>query len=233
MVTEITVGASRPIRAPKLILALFREKFAALGDEIDAGFGFDMARLSVTASAPTDAAQIDLSGEAAAEADVDGLLDRIGARLGSDSVRSIALRESHVPERAEILLSRDQIGTALKHREAGVSIPRPLRLFAHPEPVEVTAEVPDSPPVAFRWRRVLYRIARAEGPERIADEWWHANGHTRDYFRIEDTDGHRFWLYRDGLYAREGRDAALVSARGLRVTRSFGSSRENETRSIA
>jgi protein ImuB len=203
VVTEIAVGAGRPIRAPKLILALFREKFAALGDDLDAGFGFDMARLSVTASAPADAAQIDLTGEAAAEADVDGLLDRIGARLGTESVRTIALRESHIPERAAILVSQEGSVASRRDPDADTFISRPLRLFAHPEPVEATAEVPDGPPVHFRWRRVLYRVARAEGPERIAAEWWQMDGLTRDYFRVEDSEGHRFWLYRDGLYARE------------------------------
>ena len=55
----------------------------------------------------------------------------------------------------------------------------------------------------FRWRRVLYRIARAEGPERIAAEWWRDDELTRDYFRVEDAEGHRFWLFREGLYGRE------------------------------
>ncbi len=83
---------------------------------------------------------------------------------------------------------------------------RPLRLFARPEPVEVLAEVPEGPPLRFRWRRVLHDVARAEGPERIAAEWWrpqdpsHA---TRDYFRVEDAEGRRYWLFREGLYDRE------------------------------
>ncbi len=82
---------------------------------------------------------------------------------------------------------------------------RPLRLFPRPEPVEAVAGVPDGPPVRFRWRKVAYVVARAEGPERIAAEWWHggAVGPTRDYFRVEDTDGRRFWLFREGLYERE------------------------------
>ncbi|MGX1307645.1 protein ImuB [Amorphus suaedae] len=82
---------------------------------------------------------------------------------------------------------------------------RPLRLFPRPEPIETVAAVPDGPPVRFRWRKLAYVVARAEGPERIAAEWWHggAIGPTRDYFRVEDTDGRRFWLFREGLYARE------------------------------
>ncbi len=83
---------------------------------------------------------------------------------------------------------------------------RPVRLFGRPEPVEAVAEVPDGPPARFRWRRVLHEVAAAEGPERIAMEWWRdADGRalTRDYFRVESRDGLRVWLYREGLYGRE------------------------------
>jgi protein ImuB len=83
---------------------------------------------------------------------------------------------------------------------------RPLRLFARPEPVEVIAEVPEGPPLRFRWRRVMHEVTRAEGPERIAPEWWRAEDDgrmTRDYFRVESADGRRYWLFREGLYGRE------------------------------
>jgi protein ImuB len=81
---------------------------------------------------------------------------------------------------------------------------RPLRLFARPEPIEALAEVPDGPPLRFRWRRVLHDVAAIEGPERIAAPWWrHADMPTRDYFRAEDSEGRRFWLYREGLWGRE------------------------------
>ena len=81
-----------------------------------------------------------------------------------------------------------------------------MRLFGRPEPVEAIAEVPDGPPARFRWRRVLHEVAVAEGPERIAMEWWRdADGQvlTRDYFRVESREGLRVWLYREGLYGRE------------------------------
>jgi protein ImuB len=87
--------------------------------------------------------------------------------------------------------------------EAGAPA-RPLRLFARPEPIEALAEVPDGPPLRFRWRRVLHDVAAIEGPERIAAPWWrHAGAPTRDYFRAEDSEGRRFWLYREGLWGRE------------------------------
>src|SRR5690606_4540027 len=80
---------------------------------------------------------------------------------------------------------------------------RPLRLLTQPEPIEVIAALPDSPPRQFRWRRLLHRVVRAEGPERISPEWWLgdprlAGEGDRDYFRVEDEDGRRFWLYRSG-----------------------------------
>ena len=203
-VMRIVVGTTRPIRAPKLILALFREKFAALGDEIDAGFGFDMARLSVTVSAAVDAAQGDLSGEINATDSIDALIDRIGARLGEESVAAIVSRATHIPERAEGLATAAAATGRSTAPIQPADTPRPLRLFAHPEPVVATAEVPDGPPVQFRWRRAIYHVARAEGPERIAAEWWNTTGPTRDYFRVEDEAGRRFWLYRDGLFSETG-----------------------------
>ena len=74
------------------------------------------------------------------------------------------------------------------------------------EPAEVTALVPEGPPRRFRWRGVTHGVALAQGPERIAGEWWRdADGHalTRDYFRVESREGLRVWLYREGLYGRE------------------------------
>jgi protein ImuB len=82
---------------------------------------------------------------------------------------------------------------------------RPLYLFDPPLPIETLAEVPEGPPLLFRWRRVRHVVARAEGPERIAPEWWRRgeDSLTRDYYRVEDSEGRRFWLFREGLYERE------------------------------
>jgi protein ImuB len=83
---------------------------------------------------------------------------------------------------------------------------RPVRLFQRPEPIEAIAEVPDGPPVRFRWRRVLHEVATVEGPERIAMEWWRddrGNPLTRDYFRVQSRGGARMWVYREGLFGRE------------------------------
>ena len=200
------------MRAPRLILDLFREKFAGLGEEIDAGFGFDMIRLSVPVSAAAAPAQVDLAGDAVGEADLDRLIDRIGARLGPERVSRIAGRQPH-PGTGAALRSRRHGRTIAPGGVARVRSPASrstARSASSPGPSRSRrlAAVPDGPPLHFRWRRALYEVARAEGPERIAAEWWREDGLTRDYFRVEDTAGHRFWLFRDGLYGRETRPRA-------------------------
>ena len=145
------------------------------------------------------------AGEAEAEAAVDRLADRLGSRLGAGNVVRFVARASFLPERAVAACAPGADAAA------GGGVPwlrgraRPLCLFLRPEPVAAVAPVPDGPPVLFRWRRRLHRVAWAEGPERLGPEWWRealaaAPARTRDYFRVEDGDGRRFWLYRDGLY---------------------------------
>jgi protein ImuB len=82
---------------------------------------------------------------------------------------------------------------------------RPLRLLERPEPVEAVALMPDGPPLRFRWRRALHELVAFEGPERIAPQWWSApqEARTRDYFYVEDREGLRFWLFREGIAGRE------------------------------
>lgn len=215
-VSRIAVGTSRPLREPLLIQRLFHERLAALEQDIDAGYGFDLVRLSVLSAAAFDMQQADLTGEAEDDgADIALFADRIRARLGDGAVLQPVAVDSHLPERAVATLpftEAPQRTTPPKKPErmkapATIFRPeRPIRLFRSPEPIEVPAtELPEGPPMNFRWRRALYRVARAEGPERIAPEWWRQqqdqeDALTRDYFRIEDSDGRRYWLYRQGLY---------------------------------
>jgi protein ImuB len=129
-----------------------------------------------------------------------GLVDRLGARFGLGRVFRQLPVESHLPERAAGRVPA--LGPA-GHSPWRRGRPRPLRLFARPEAIEAVALLPDHPPARFRWRRVQHQVVRAEGPERIAPEWWRddpdrAEAPARDYFRVEDAAGHRYWLYRAG-----------------------------------
>jgi protein ImuB len=142
------------------------------------------------------------------------LVDRLGNRLGLANLCRLEPRESHLPERAvELRPALEENGKSPARWPVGP--PRPIRLLASPEPIEATAPVPDDPPVLFRWRRLLHRVRRADGPERVAGEWWRAADPAahlgdpddiRDYYRVEDEAGRRFWLYRAGLF-RPGRPA--------------------------
>nr|WP_279327364.1 DUF6504 family protein [Chelativorans petroleitrophicus] len=205
------VRATLPLREPNLIRRLFRERFSASRDEIDAGYGFELVRLSVLKASPFTVVQTDLAGDGmVAEESLALFADRVRARLGEHVLMRPVPVESHIPERAVRMLPFAAGGKAALPEAAvpagGTSgVPeRPIRLFLHPEPIEVAAaEVPDGPPLNFRWRRAIYNVSRAQGPERIAPEWWHddqEDAPTRDYFRVEDTEGRRFWLYRQGLY---------------------------------
>jgi len=225
---RLDAGTSRPERDPQIITRLFRERFAALHDEFDAGYGFETIRLcAVACETFKEKEPVFLAGDhhhGNAQMLAEELIDRLAARLGSANILRGRLENTHLPEDAETnetvhdclqegrshakssgrdAISQNQSEPLTGHVSA--SAIRPLRLFDRPEPVEAIAESPEGPPIRFRWRKVLHRVVRVEGPERIADNWW-AKQHprdTRDYFRIEDEEGRRYWLFREGLYGRE------------------------------
>jgi protein ImuB len=244
-VKRIAAGTSRPTRDVAAIRALFVERLAALGDELDPGFGFDLARLSVLVAEACPDEQIGLGG-GEDQPELDRLVDRLSARLGRRRVSRLVAQDSHIPELAAAALpaqavagaaepgscecparaliewprwplaslasaARAELGWDALRRfrvDAG-SGPRPLRLLAKPEPIEAIAVVPDGPPLRFRWRRALHEVIAAEGPERIEGAWWNEQGGpARDYFRVEDKAGLRFWLFRAGLYRDTARGRA-------------------------
>ena len=209
---RIRVAAGRPLNEARAMARLFVERLAGgAEEEIDAGFGVDLMRLACLIAEPLAPVQSgwERAEEAERAARLGDLLDALSARLGARRVTRQALIEAHVPEQA-VAASPATLGAARGQGEGSASIlfadapTRPLRLFERPEPIETLAEVPDGPPLRFRWRRVLHEVAAIEGPERIAAPWWRRrDAPTRDYFRAEDTFGRRFWLYREGLYGRE------------------------------
>jgi len=211
-VRRIRVGAGRPLNEARAIVRLFAERIAGgAEDEIDAGFGIDLMRLSCLSAEPLAPSQREWerAHEAERAEKLADLLDRLSARLGARRVTRQRLVEAHVPEHA-VVAEPAVLGEARKLEDLVDLAPvseaptRPLRLFERPEPIEALAEIPDGPPLKFRWRRMLHEVAAIEGPERIAAPWWrNAGAPTRDYFRAEDSLGRRYWLFREGLYGRE------------------------------
>jgi protein ImuB len=208
-VRTLAVETGRPTRDPADIMRLMRERIEGLGDPIDPGFGFDLIRLDVPVIEQLSAAQIGLEGEVAKDAEAALLVDRLSTRLGRQRVRKFVPADTHIPEQAQLALPAVEVRAPAAWPVSAPGEPpaRPLHLFDPPQPIEVIAEVPDGPPHRFRWRRVFHEVRRFEGPERIASEWWRRKdgavdraGLTRDYYRVEDARGRRFWIFRHGLY---------------------------------
>ncbi|QQN74148.1 DUF6504 family protein [Croceicoccus sp. YJ47] len=183
------------------VCRLFTEKL----DGIDAGFGIEMVRLTASWAEPLDFNQADLDTAAQEHGtSLAACVDRLTTRLGADAVRRPVPRASHVPERCvrwQAPLAPQPAAQAEMAFHA-----RPLKLLDRAEQIAVVYETPDGLPRRFRWRGELHEVARAEGPERIAPEWWRERStvRLRDYYRIEDSAGRRYWLYRDGI-AGDGR----------------------------
>ncbi len=211
-VRRIRVGAGRPLNEARAITRLFAERVAGgAEDEIDAGFGVDLMRLSCLTAEPLTPSQheFERAFEAERARELADLLDRLSARLGPRRVTRQSLADAHLPEQSVVAAPAVMGEMRARAGESAICVSReapsrPLRLFERPEPIETLAEVPDGPPLRFRWRRVLHEVAAIEGPERIAPPWWRRQGApTRDYFRAEDFSGRRYWLYREGIYGRE------------------------------
>lgn len=198
-IEEAAIGTAQPSRDARHLWRLFAERLPAL----DPGFGVE--DMVVTATVAQKLAPLQLgfqgngkTGPRSDATDLAMLVDRLANRLGPHAVARPVPYESHIPERAVHFLP------ALYNSAATVAWdgekPRPVRLLPRPEPIEAVALLPDEPPFLFRWRRLAHRVRRADGPERIAGEWWRERVEPRDYYRVEDEEGRRFWLYRLGLY---------------------------------
>ncbi len=197
-----SVRAAMPLRDARRLAALFAPKL----DSVDPGFGIEIVTLTARRTEFLTPAQTDFERTQAEAADIAPLVDRFVNRFGAERVWRAAVQESHVPERAVARVAPlTQDGGARWAEDQ----PRPVRLFARPLPIEAMAVAPDDPPFLFRWQGRTHRVRMAEGPERIAAEWWRKAwddneiDRVRDYYRVEDESGARFWVFRTGFYGGE------------------------------
>ncbi len=219
-----SVSTAIASREPKHFQRLLSDKVAAL----DAEFGFDAFALVADWTEELSAVQESLVEEPSGERDLARLVDRLTVKLGRRAVQRPQPYESHLPERAskwvaavssslscndkeaqrskkprlEWAWSRPRHHLALHQgHAAGDLLNRPQRLLDRPEAIDVIYATPEGMPRRFVWRRAMHDIARVEGPERIAPEWWRQPSSTRlrDYYRVEDAEGRRYWIYREGV----------------------------------
>ncbi|MEO6255403.1 MAG: DUF6504 family protein [Sphingomicrobium sp.] len=200
-----SVATSIPSREPKHLQRLLADQVGAL----DAEYGFDGFGLEASWTEPLGGAQESLVEEPSGTRDIARLIDRLSVKLGPERVRRPRPRESHLPEVASgwsPALDDRPAPDPCRMREGRM---RPQRLLDQPEAIAVVYATPEGVPRRFVWRRAVHDIARVEGPERIAPEWWRApsNSRLRDYYRVEDSAGRRFWIYREGVIG-DGRGGA-------------------------
>jgi len=191
-VAMASVATAIASREPKHLQRLLADKAAALNPE----FGFDAFALTADWTEELDAAQESLVEEPSGERELARLVDRLTVKLGPKRVRRPQAEESHLPERASGWIP------ALVKAEP-IELPqaqRPQRLLDRAEAIDVIYATPEGMPRRFVWRRAVHDIARVEGPERIAPEWWRqpSSARLRDYYRVEDSSGRRYWIYREG-----------------------------------
>jgi protein ImuB len=207
--TEISFQMARASAERKHIGRVLKEKLARLEGRFDPSLGFDAVALYALSAEPLINRQTEIldgpSDRDNHQEKFAQFLDRVSARLGNNAVTHFGFAQSYWPERASFPMPASASARTRKVLPATLSLPRPLRLLPRPEPIEVIALVPDYPPRKFTWRRRAHFLARGEGPERISPEWWEdeTSGPTpqaRDYYSVEDEQGQRFWIYREGVY---------------------------------
>ena len=189
------IGANRPSRNVGHLFKLFELKIAG----IEPGPGIDLFVFDVNKAEDAPPVQEKLWQKNAGleNTRLSELVDRLRVKYGPDQVQRYVPAEHYWPERSvKPALSLDEeLSTVWKTEK-----PRPLQLLSNPEPIAVTAPIPDYPPMLFRYKGKLHKIIKADGPERIEQEWWLQQGQHRDYYSVEDEDGCRYWLFRSGHY---------------------------------
>ena len=194
-IQQIEIGTGHPSRNDSHIFKLFEHKIVTL----EPALGFELFVLEAPKVESITAEQAAMWNAASQNnIKVAELLDRITIRTGSDAIVRYLPVEQYWPERAVKPAS-----PMWKKRETHwqTDLPRPIHLLPKPEAIEVTAVLPDYPPMHFRYKGKMYAVAKSDGPERIEQEWWHSDGLYRDYYCVEDELGARYWLFRSGPYA--------------------------------
>lgn len=193
-IEAVRVGMATPVRDVKRLTRLLCDKI----ETIAPGFGIELMSLTATIAEPLSARQSAHGLLEETESDISGLVDVLANRIGERAIYRFAPVASDVPERSvcRVPALAPDTGTGWPDHW-----PRPTRLLPCPEPIETMALLPDHPPVWIAWRGIRRRVRRADGPERVSGEWWKADAElvaVRDYFRIEDDSGERYWVYRAG-----------------------------------
>ncbi len=194
-IEKIEIGTNRPSCNAIHLFKLFENKI----DSIEPALGIELFTLEALKLEDLTNVQENLweNNGGLGDAGLSELLDRIAGKIGAASINRYIPDEHYWPERSYRIAAsvNEKLQTVWR-----IGRPRPLQMLSRPQPIEVTAPIPDYPPMMFRYKGKLHKIIKADGPERIEQEWWLQNGQHRDYYYVEDEAGKRFWLFRSGHY---------------------------------
>lgn len=198
-VIQVSIGTSQPSHYVDHLFKLFELKInliePALGIEL-----FILETSKVEDVTPDQETLWSPQGGGLDDTGLAALMDKISNKMGAASIHRYLPQQYHWPERSikQAKSLQDKRMTAWR-----TDRPRPSLLLPRPEKIEVTAPIPDYPPMLFVYKNKVHNIKKADGPERIEREWWLEKGEHRDYYYVEDQDGQRYWLFRSGHYSDE------------------------------
>lgn len=195
---QLEIGTTQASCNQKHLFKLFEEKLLTL----EPGLGIELFVLEAPEVEKTSSIQESLwnYGENKSSTEIAELVDRIAGRVGIQNIHRYLPAEHYWPEFSFVDTQDLKQKSQTSWR---TDLPRPLQLLPQPELIQVTAPIPDYPPMLFRYKGRLHEIVNAEGPERIEQEWWQQQGLYRDYYCVEDEEGKRFWLFRSGDYRQQ------------------------------
>lgn len=197
-VQEIGIGTNRPTRNVEHLYKLFELKL----ETIEPALGIELFLLEapVVEVLPASIEKLWRNMGDTDNTKVAELLDRIAVKIGPGCIHRYVPAEHHWPERS---FQESASLTEVPPVPWPTDLPRPVHLLADPVPIQVTVPLPDYPPIQFIFKGQLHKVRKADGPERIEQEWWIADGLHRDYYCVEDTEGRRYWVFRLGHYDHE------------------------------
>ncbi len=192
-VEKMSIGTNRPSRNVRHLFKLFENKIQTI--EPDLGIELFILEASVVEELQGSQDALWQAGVSTGMA-IAELLDRFAGRP-TLTIHRYLPAEHYWPERSikEAVSLTEQSTTNWRN-----DLLRPAHLLLHPEPIEVSVLLPDYPPMLFIHKGVLHTVKKADGPERIEQEWWLQQGLYRDYYCVEDQHGARYWLFRLGDY---------------------------------
>ncbi len=194
-IQKIEIGTNRPTRNVIHLFKLFELKIQTIEPDL----GIELFILEAPVVEELLSSQDALwAMSSASEAAVAELIDKLAGKIGSNAIHRYLPAQHFWPERSIIETSSL---TEKPDTEWRTDLPRPLHLLPKPEYIEVSVPMPDYPPLLFHYKGIRHTVKKADGPERIEQEWWMQEGQYRDYYCVEDENGARYWLFRLGDYS--------------------------------